>query len=331
MKLSVIVPIYNIENEIDRSVSSIVKQTYENMEIILVNDGSTDKSSALCDKWAKRDKRIKVIHKQNGGVSSARNLGLMKATGAFVTFVDGGDVIVENCYEIALKKLMQYDVDIIIFGIITKIYQAQELLRIESDNRQEETFSRNTLLNRYYEINLGNSVCNKIYKIEVLKDCFFDERMDVSEDLWFNLNVYQNIKNISLISDNLYLYIRENKIGRQYTRMNFEVAYKNNIKLSHKLIQLGVKEDVVNSHLYTDIIKTAYNQLNSDVFSNVERYKIKELLCNDMLGMAIQNRNKDFDDLNVLFVVLLKKLDNVTLTIFLFKIKEKLKKRFKSR
>ena len=87
-KISVIVPVYNVEKYLDNCIKSIVRQTYDNLEILLVDDGSKDNSSALCDEWAIRDNRIKVIHKQNGGASSARNAGLDAATGEYIGFVD---------------------------------------------------------------------------------------------------------------------------------------------------------------------------------------------------------------------------------------------------
>ncbi|OUQ56652.1 hypothetical protein B5E58_10530, partial [Tyzzerella sp. An114] len=92
-KISVIVPIYNVEKYLNRCVDSIINQTYKNLEIILVDDGSPDNCGKICDEYAKKDNRIKVVHKENGGVSSARNVGLNIATGDYIGFVDGDDWI----------------------------------------------------------------------------------------------------------------------------------------------------------------------------------------------------------------------------------------------
>ena len=108
MKISVIVPIYNIIDCLERCVLSIVNQTYKDMEIILVDDGSTDGTSELCDDLAKRDSRIKVFHKENGGSSSARNLGLKHATGEFIGFVDSDDYIEEDMYELLADAITRY-------------------------------------------------------------------------------------------------------------------------------------------------------------------------------------------------------------------------------
>lgn len=101
--ISIVVPVYNVESYLVNCVSSIIEQTYKNLEIILVDDGSTDKSKKICDDLAKKDKRIKVIHKDNGGLSSARNAGIDVAKGEYIGFVDSDDKINKNMYRILLK------------------------------------------------------------------------------------------------------------------------------------------------------------------------------------------------------------------------------------
>ena len=105
--ITVVVPIYNVEDYLNKCIESIVNQTYKNLEIILVDDGSPDNSPKMCDDWAKKDKRIKVIHKENGGVSSARNIGIDKSKGEWITFVDADDWIektyIEDMYNISIE------------------------------------------------------------------------------------------------------------------------------------------------------------------------------------------------------------------------------------
>jgi len=115
-KISVIVPVYNIEKCVDRCVKSIVNQTYSNLEIILIDDGSTDKSGELCDKWASLDNRIIVLHKENEGLSDARNSGLDIATGEYIGFVDGDDWIAEDMYSYLYSITKATDADIAICG-----------------------------------------------------------------------------------------------------------------------------------------------------------------------------------------------------------------------
>ncbi|MFR9165784.1 MAG: glycosyltransferase [Dysgonomonas sp.] len=119
MLISVVVPIYNMEKYLERCVNSLLTQTYPNIEIILVNDGSTDKTAEICDEFAKTDNRIKVIHKENGGVSTARNTGIDNSTGEYISFVDPDDWLEPNAYEIltdTLNKPENQEVDIIRFN-----------------------------------------------------------------------------------------------------------------------------------------------------------------------------------------------------------------------
>ena len=108
--LSVIIPVYRVEDTLDRCVESVVSQTFDSLEIVLVDDGSPDGCPLLCDQWAKRDSRIKVIHKENGGLSSARNAGLAAVTGEWVTFVDSDDWLERHTYAAVFRELAKTDV-----------------------------------------------------------------------------------------------------------------------------------------------------------------------------------------------------------------------------
>ena len=107
-KISVIIPVYGVENYLDRCVKSVVNQTYKNLEIILVDDGSPDNCPRMCDEWALRDHRIRTVHRENGGQSCARNTGLSVATGDYIAFIDSDDWIVEDTYEYCLKLIHRY-------------------------------------------------------------------------------------------------------------------------------------------------------------------------------------------------------------------------------
>ena len=111
--ISVIVPVYNVESYVAECIESIQNQTYMNLEIILVNDGSTDNSGDICDQYATYDERIKVIHKENAGVSAARNTGIEAANGDYIAFVDSDDYIAPNMYEDMLRILKENDLDIL--------------------------------------------------------------------------------------------------------------------------------------------------------------------------------------------------------------------------
>ena len=118
-KISVIVPVYNVERYLKRCIESIINQTYKDLEIILVDDGSTDSSGNICDEYKKIDKRISVIHKKNGGLSDARNEGLKVVTGTYIAFVDSDDFLDLDMYEYMQKNIEKENADIVICG--TKI------------------------------------------------------------------------------------------------------------------------------------------------------------------------------------------------------------------
>lgn len=117
MKISVIVPIYNVEKYIEKCINSIINQTYKDLEIILVDDGSTDSSGKICDEYAKKDKRIKVIHKKNGGVSSSRNIALTIANGDYITWIDSDDWIEKDTYSKLADIILKNKADIIQFRL----------------------------------------------------------------------------------------------------------------------------------------------------------------------------------------------------------------------
>lgn len=193
-KLSVIVPIYNVEEYLDECIKSIVNQTYKNLEIILVDDGSPDHCPELCDIWAEKDGRIKVIHKENGGVSSARNAGLDAAAGDFIAFVDSDDFLDSDMYEIMLSQMREHNTDMAQCGIVrenadgsVEVWDSFEAPIVVMDNMQ--------LLCSVGEAAgiLPVSPCNKIFKAEVISGIRYDESLKYAEDTLFNFAAARNI------------------------------------------------------------------------------------------------------------------------------------------
>jgi len=172
--ISIIVPVYNIAKYLERCVNSIINQSYENIEIILVDDGSTDNSSQICDAFAKKDDRVRVIRKINGGLSSARNAGLEMIKGEYVGFVDGDDFIDQYMYETLVKAILKSDADIVQTGF----KHTDENGNIK-DEREFKEASYDNLDDMFYEgfegrnIHLG--VWTKLYKNRLFKKLRFFE------------------------------------------------------------------------------------------------------------------------------------------------------------
>ena len=159
--ISIIVPVYKVEKYIDKCLNSILNQTYPDLEIILVDDGSPDNCGKICDEYEKKDKRIKVIHKKNGGQSEARNEGLKIATGKYIGFVDSDDYIKENMFEILYKNIINYGADISI-GNIIKIEKNKNIIIENYDN--VEIFDKSDSLKQLLKQHITNYTFNKLYK-----------------------------------------------------------------------------------------------------------------------------------------------------------------------
>ena len=195
--ISVIVPVYNVEKYIRQCLDSIVGQTYQDLEIILVDDGSPDSSGAICDEYAEKDSRIKVIHKQNEGQSIARNVGMQTATGDFIGFVDSDDSIDLEMFEKLFSAIDGVDIAICGHNVV---YDA----KIETNSKgKEKTLNESELWQEVFG-NLNNAVWNKLFRRELLTNIQFDSNFAHGEDLIFNILYLQKVKAGRLIDEPLY-------------------------------------------------------------------------------------------------------------------------------
>lgn len=209
--ISVIVPVYKVENYLERCINSIVNQTYTNIEVILVDDGSPDNCPGVCDQWAERDKRIRVIHKCNEGLGFARNSGLKVAHGEYIAFVDSDDYIDLCMYEELITKAVSSHADIVYCG---HHYENQNGTFSDIvDFEQETVFEKEQMLVlslKYIAVwgqrALMMSVWHSIYKREVISTLFFSEREVVSEDLHFQLSAILNSSRVLYLPQTYYYY-----------------------------------------------------------------------------------------------------------------------------
>ncbi len=210
--ISVIVPVYNAEKYFDICVQSIADQTYKNLEIILVDDGSPDNCPAICDKWAKKDSRIKVIHKENGGVSSARNTGIENANGAYIGFVDSDDYIELDMIEALHKLVKQDDFDVAVCNNYNR-NAADEIYALGGDYKDSvhrgkgvlEAFVKGEDFDPF-------SNCNKLFKMSLIKskNIRFDENVKYGEDFLFNYMFFREAEKCVSVAKCFYNY----RIGR---------------------------------------------------------------------------------------------------------------------
>lgn len=215
--ISIIIPIYNAELYLDRCIASVVKQTYSNLEIVLVNDGSTDKSLDICQRWKLLDNRIKLYSQQNLGVSATRNLGLRKSTGDYIMFIDSDDYMFPDMCSVMYNKMKKKNADLVICGIQEEFNFLWCPVK-DIDYKSFYDFTKDFV----YQLNteLLSPCWNKIYR-RTLIDEFFNEDVSFGEDLVFNLNYIKCCKVISLISTPL-LFHEKNIEGSLVTKVDLK-------------------------------------------------------------------------------------------------------------
>lgn len=267
--VSIIIPIYNVEKYIERCVHSLIKQTYFNIEIILIDDGSKDKSGRICDELKKKDKRIKVIHQNNEGVSRARNKGIKQSKGKYITFVDSDDWVLPNFIELLVNTL------------IANNSQLAMVDHYEVENNIRKTYSPNSgevinyksheALDNIWENNLYRGyVWNKLFIKDIIvnNNIYFNDEIKLWEDLLFNCQYIEKISKVSYNRTCVYMYEqRENsalnlmrKGKKEPSRINaVREIYQSSKKYGMKsLYYLKSKK------LYQDILISAWYDKNSN-------------------------------------------------------------------
>ena len=244
--LSIIIPVYKTEKYLDRCIESILMQKVDDIEIILVDDGSPDKSGEMCDKWALRDNHIRVIHKQNGGPGSARNMALDIAQGTYVTFIDSDDAIAENTSLPIINYLTEHqDIDILEYPAHLYIGSPKERkLTFENDifdihdiRGKQNLWLDNKLYAHCYS-------CNKVFRRSLFDGLRYSESVTLGEDIRLISQLLKKARNYANINTGMYLY------------------YFNRESISGSL---KYADELLSSHLY------AVEQLGIDIYSKASR------------------------------------------------------------
>ena len=260
MKVSVIVPIYKVEKYIHRCVDSILHQSYSNLEIILVNDGSPDKSGKIADRYKEMDSRIKVIHKENGGLSDARNKGMDLVTGEFTLFVDSDDWLDKRMIETMVNKGLKFKADV----IQTAFYYAYDD-KLLFDNRYYQKSDPSVLLDNkelMHELVKNEKVKNfawgKLYKTELIKKTPFKTGV-LFEDVFWAHQVMHKVETYLILHEPLvYYYQRDDSIVASYSPKNLDII--RGLKERHHFIEQFYEELIDES--YKTILKTCLIHYN---------------------------------------------------------------------
>lgn len=272
-KISIIVPVYNVEAYLERCVESILKQTYTNLEILLVNDGSTDKSGELCDKLALRDHRIRVIHKENGGLSDARNRGIDEASSNLIGFIDSDDYIDEDMYETLYRQMVASKADLSMCGHYDVYHQIPEkqVAEIKTWELMPEEAIKMVMEAKILSV----TAVNKLYKKALFEQLRF-RIGKIAEDAFIMVDLIHQCSKIVATNEKKYYYVhRENSITTQKFSLKFLnviEAYEQNAKII--------------SENYPDLYDVAIMRLNWAYFYVLDRL----LVDNDFKDKVLEDR-----------------------------------------
>ena len=258
-KLSIVVPVYNTEKYLKRCMDSIINQTLKEIEIIIIDDGSKEECALLCDELSKTDSRIKVVHKQNGGLGFARNSGIEVATGEYIGFVDSDDYIEPQMYESLYNAAKKNDADIAISGIC---FVGGNMFSQSGDCIKKPYFNEYTMLDDMNNLLLGVvgalpgepndsrygvSVCKNIFKASLIFDKnlkFLSERKVLSEDTLFMVDFIKNAKNAVGVPGTYYCYCRnEDSLSKSYNSQRFEKSIVFLDELENRISDTVKKEE----------------------------------------------------------------------------------------
>lgn len=296
--ISVIVAVYNIEDYVERGVESILQQTYQNLEVILVDDGSTDKSGRICDRLAEQDKRVVTLHKKNGGPADARNAGIAIAKGSFIGFVDGDDYIDRDMYEKMLGAMLEQQADLAIC----------RYRRVHKDFTEDDSVDRTVLLEgqealQYYveereDYDIQNAAWNKLYRRKVLENLSFPSGKWY-EDIMFATIALSNADRCVYLDSACYNYIIDREGSIMNTKVNPRTftdhipAYREKTAFLQKLGRQDLA-DVHNYFFYKRLL-LFYNELKKGSFPDKKKY------LQEITSVILENIPQNKEDYNRIY------------------------------
>lgn len=321
MKVSIIVPVYNVENYIDKCLNSIVNQTYKNIEILVIIDGSTDRSESIVNEFASKDDRINIIKRENKGLLASRVEGIDKCKGDYIIFVDSDDWIEFDTVEILLNTAILENSDIV------KCSYIRENIKENIRNNVEGPFKYKTsienedikkilyplLINTYY----CNSCCFELIKKSKIKDLKINTNISMGEDLLLNIQIYKNVEKVTFIPNNLYHYrFNQNSISKNLDYKCIERRVFDVIYVYSQLEYFVDVQDNLYNQVYARVIIEASNQL-SLLFLNKSNIRIQQSIIKNTMNSEQLDRVRR--KVNILDLIKSKNNYSRNITIFMYK------------
>ena len=325
--VSVVLPIYNVEKYLNRCVKSVINQSYKNLEIILVDDGSPDNCSVLCDEWAKKDNRIKVVHKKNAGLGYARNTGIENATGEYICFFDSDDYIALDTIEKAYNLATQEKTDIVVFGFCN-VKANGATGKAVIPHTEKTTFSGKEVQDVFLANLIGPDVKNGkqtdlwmsawacLYSLEMIQKAtwrFVSEREIISEDIYSLLGLYKYVNRVSVLSEALYFYCENaGSLTHTYKKDRYN-KIKNFYEACYQLAEKNNYSDNVKDRLsypyLSNTIAAMKMIVGSDQVKTLKCEQLKQIIDDDTLQNVLSKANirKEKKTRKLLLVAIKKK------------------------
>lgn len=308
---SIIIPIYNAEKHIRFTLESIKSQTFQNYEVLMIDDGSSDNSALICEKYMSEDARFKLIKKENGGVSTARNLGIKHAKGKYVYFMDSDDWIEDTLLETCLNIFNHSNVDIVIFGMSFDIEKNGEITNSLVKTYSEKLLNSQEYKNEFIELYKNNyisSMCNKVIKKDILStyDIKFDEKITNYEDLLFAIMYINKCSAIKIVSDCFYHYILRDELGmsRKYKKNLSDMIPRIIRRLKNEYKVSDFPERIL-AYLEVDLQRMLWlgvsNICRASISLKDKENEIKKLCENSLIvdDLIFEKNGNKFNDINL--------------------------------
>lgn len=332
LSLSILMPVYNSEKYIKDTIKLIKNQTFTNWELIIVNDGSTDDSREICEDFSKNDSRIKVIHKENTGVSDTRNVAIKNANGKYIGFVDSDDKIHKNMFETLINNIEKDNTDLIICGFIEeRIVEEKLVSSVVKKYYPKDKISMENMKIKFMDFansEMLNPLWNKVYKREIIEkyNVKFDKNFKTGEDFIFNLDYLLNVQDISFCNEGFYYYAKRS--NGSITHQYIDNMYGKGIEIHNKLesflkkINIFTEENkyiLAGNHLM-GVFSAFLNLFHKDCNMNLKEKKkyISNIINRDYVKTCVSIRKKDKGLIGITSILI--KIKSPTAIIVAFKL-----------
>lgn len=336
VEISVIVPVYNVEQLLPRCVDSILKQTKENIEVLLIDDGSADGSGHICDEYALQDHRVRVIHKKNGGLTSAWKTGVEAAKGSYLGFVDGDDWIDPQMYERLWDSVQKYHSDVAVCGLVFDYEDPALEKRMEISGFEKEYYDREALEGLFpVLINDGHffgrllqpARVTKLYRKELVQGnlALCDETVSVGEDMQLTLPVLLDAQSLSVVKD---FYPYHYWFNRNSMTGKYDAEYLQKIKImEQRLCQISAEKAVYDfePQILGDFLSLAVMGMKNSVIRGAGGRaegvkKIREYCEDPLVGKALKNHQMNKLPITIRLFLLLMKAKACTVCYLIIKV-----------